>query len=308
MTCDNVARCEASLVRPANTPAANPHDVLLSREPGPSGAMEIVFTAEDRIDGIIDLLIDGRLVGTGMYEKGAIRLKGAAAEGLARAMVNGRRLSLRFGRRVFATVSLAGSSAMLRYIDAEQGRAGGVTAIAARGTKPASAVPAAKPLPRVPAIRPPAGSVAPPKGPALDNLRARPGCEATRPEHVEEEAYRLDRKTALALIPCRPLANDFSYRIFVERDGSFAPAQFDWPPEDAAGKPLGGDVPEIVLPAWRNGQLETRLAGSNFGDCGIIQTWAWDGERFRMTRIQRLRLCGRWAMWLTAWRAEPVWR
>lgn len=299
VACDNVARCEGSLVRPADTDAANPHDVLLSREAGPGGAMEIVFTATDRIDGIIDLLIDGRLVGTGMFEKGEIRLKGAAAEGLARAMVNGKRLSLRFGRRVFATVSLAGSSAMLRYIDAEQGRVGGVTAIAARGPKAASAVPAARPVPRVTAIRPPAGAAKPVDVAAL---AAKAGCDAD----LKPEFHRLDAKATLVMVPCSAGLSNATHLMFVARGKQIDPARFDLAPSDEKGGPIArGD---IAAADWKGGVLSTTSKSNYPGGCGIAQSWVWDGERFRMTATNRLGVCGRWAMWLTAYRAEPVWR
>lgn len=310
VTCDNVARCEASLVRPADTDAGNPHDVLLSREAGPAGTMEIAFTARDRIDGIIDLLIDGRLVGTGMFEKGEIRLKGAAAEGLARAMVNGKRLSLRFGRRVFATVPLGGSSAMLRYIDAEQGRAGGVTAIAARGTKPASAVPAAKPVPRVTAIRPPAGVAKPLDAALLSELAAQGDCEAALPAHLKPEFHRLDARTILVLVPCSAGPSSSTHLLFTARGRQIDPARFDLPPANEKGEPLTrADGPaEIAMAEWEGGMLATASKSNYPGGCGVAQTWVWDGERLRMTVMNRLGVCGRWAMWLTAWRAEPVWR
>ncbi|MDF7776972.1 DUF1176 domain-containing protein, partial [Sphingomonas sp. AOB5] len=146
VNCDNVKRCEATALQVAGRDSDQYRETRLSREPGPAGAVTIELWPEARVGGIIDVLIDGKLMATGMLRSDSVLLTGATAEGLARAMASGRELSLRSGRQILARISLTGSSAMLRYIDAEQGRADGVTALVARGKKSATAVPGAQTL------------------------------------------------------------------------------------------------------------------------------------------------------------------
>ncbi|NWM54888.1 DUF1176 domain-containing protein, partial [Escherichia coli] len=79
---------------------------------------------------------------------------------LAAAMANGKQLILADASgKLVARISLAGSSAALRHIDADQGRAGTVTAVVATGAKAVSTVPGAAGPPRIAALRP-AGAAA----------------------------------------------------------------------------------------------------------------------------------------------------
>src|SRR3546814_1300664 len=79
--------------------------------------------------------VDGAPVGGAFpaVKDGRTTASGNAAAAIAYALANGQRLTVRDpGGAVLATISLAGASASLRYIDAEQHRAGTATAIVAR--------------------------------------------------------------------------------------------------------------------------------------------------------------------------------
>ena len=76
-------------------------------------------------------------------------VEGDAAAGLIEALRRGDRLELTLAAAEPALVSLAGSAAALHYMDAVQGRAGTVTALADAGDAPAATV---APVPEPPAV------------------------------------------------------------------------------------------------------------------------------------------------------------
>ncbi|MES2444801.1 MAG: DUF1176 domain-containing protein [Pseudomonadota bacterium] len=198
----------------------------------------------------------------------------------------------------------------MRYVDDQQGRAGGVTALVARGPKPAALVPPARPVPRIDAIRMPKGQAKPLDAAALRALAAQGECDAN-PEFPKPGFYRLDARSTLVLVPCSAGSTTYSHLAFVMRDGKAAPAGFDYPPVAETGLPdemRPKSPPEIVESDFGEGVLTHLVRPRYPGGCGVTQNWAWDGARFRMTILNRLGVCGKRAMWLTHYRAEPVWK
>jgi hypothetical protein len=307
VTCDNVKRCEATALMPERWQGEQAPGMDVAREAGPGGAVTVVLTPVTQAGGIIDVLIDRRLVGSGVMRGGSIRLTGGTAEGLVRAMASGHQLTLRSGRRTLATLSLNGSSAALRYIDVQQGRAGGVTALVARGGRPAAAVPAAAALPRVPAVRPGAGKAATLSRGQTEPLRKQAGCDDfSVSSELKPEYYRLDGRSTLVTIPCVSGAYQSSLALFVLTDGRIAPAPFDFPPPTNGTDP----VPWLTEPEWdaRTGTLSSHAKGRGLGDCGVNQSWVWDGTRFRMTLYNGLDTCRLSGGWPTRYRAQPSYR
>ena len=307
VACDNVKRCEATALMPESWGGDDAPGMDVSRDAGPAGAVTVVITPVAKAGGIIDLLIDRRVMGSGVLRDGSITLTGGTAEGLVRAMASGHSLTLRSGRRTLATLSLNGSSAALRYIDEQQGRIGGVTALSGRGTKPAAAVPAARALPRVAAVRPGPGKAAVLSAALTGPLRKQAGCEEfTASPELKPEFYRLDRRSTLMTIPCVSGAYQSSLALFVVTDGKIAPAPFDIPPPTNGLDP----VPWLTEPEWdaRTGTLGSHAKGRGLGDCGVDQSWVWDGTRFRMTLYNGLDTCRLSGNWLTRYRAMPVYR
>jgi hypothetical protein len=306
VTCDNVSRCEASSLLPEGTD--EPENARAARDAGPAGAMTLSFETNARANGVIGIWIDQRQMGSGVLRDGAVTLTGEAAEGMARAMAGGKLLTLRSGRRVMSRYSLAGSSAMLRYIDAEQGRAGGVTALVAKGPKSAAAVPPARPLPRVTATRPFKGKPVLLDAAALRALAAEGDCAADTP--VKPGFFRLDARATLVMVPCRLGNRDETHLAFVLRDGKAVAARFDFAPARTDGVPFDppGKPRTIANYDWSGGTLSEQPHPRGPGACGTAQDWVWDGTQFRMIRTYRLGVCDRLGVWLTAYRAEPVWR
>lgn len=307
VACDNVKRCEATALMPESWSGDEAPAMTVARDAGPGGAVTVTLTPVTKAGGIIDLLIDRRLMGSGTMREGSITLTGGTAEGLVRAMASGRGLTLRSGRRTLATLGLNGSAAALRYIDEQQGRIGGVTALVARGMKPAAVVPAGKAVPRVAAVRPGAGKAAVLSAAQTGPLRQQAGCaDFTAAPELKPEFHRLDRRSTLVTIPCVSGAYQSSLALFVVTDGRIAPAPFDIAPPTNGMDP----VPWLTEPEWdaKAGTLSSHAKGRGLGDCGVDQSWVWDGTRFRMTRYDGLDACRLSGEWLTRYRALPVYR
>jgi len=275
-----------------------------AREAGPAGAVTIAITPVGEAPGLIDILIDRRLMGSGVIRDGSVHLTGATAEGIARAMANARVLTLRARRRVIATISLGGASAATRYIDSEQGRAGGVTALVAKGPKSAAAVPGAIAVPKVAAVRPPKGKPEVLTPAQIVTLAVQAQCE-TDTKGFTPEFHRLDRRSTLAMIPCGTSAYQQWDAIFVITDGRAAPARFALS-LDGAKDP----VPLLTMAGWdpANGVLTSHHKGRGLGDCGTDERWVWDGAQFRLIRYTALIPCRMSGNWLTHYRAEPVYK
>ncbi|RYD54682.1 MAG: DUF1176 domain-containing protein [Sphingomonadales bacterium] len=306
VACDNLKRCEATALQAPEQFGDEPSQVLLTRDPGPAGALSIAIDPADLVTGPVTLLIDGKQVATGTIGEN-YRVSGQPAEALAKAMAAGKTLELRSASRTLARISLAGSAAMLRYVDAEQGRAGTVTALVATGAKPASDVPgAAAAAPIVRAVRPPVDAAETPTSAVLGELAKLGDCDLSTLADLPVERYRLDAKTSLVLIPCGSGAYNFNSAAFVLRGGKGAPAEFDTAPDW-----LEGDGPGILTNAafstTEGAVLSSFSKGRGIGDCGTSQSWVWDGSRFRMIEARVLNECRGSINWLTVFRATPEW-
>jgi hypothetical protein len=206
------------------------------------------------------------------------------------------------------TVSLAGASAALLYMDEAQKRVGTATALARPGRLPAESVPAPPPLPVIRAA--PTGN-APPLvlTPArLAALRKAQGCtldEVGGPDTVE--TYALDAGRTLILLACGSGAYNVSVVILIAtRSGSdlrIVPAAFDGP------RDVGDDSKPVLVGAdWdpKAGRLSSYDKGRGIGDCGIVQHYAWDGARFRLIEQDEMGECRGSLDYITTWRAEVV--
>ncbi|WP_066724657.1 DUF1176 domain-containing protein [Sphingomonas pituitosa] len=299
IACDNVRRCEMTSLQPEDGDIdTSGAELSLTREPGPAGDLTISLWPAGDAPGTLTLTIDGKRIASGALEKGVLRVGGDAALPVARALANGRsaQISVSAGGKT-ATLSLAGASAAMRFLDAQQGRAGGVTALVARGAKPANTVPAAAALPMVPAIAP--GGQAAAISPALlARLNKASGCggdySASFPQ-PEPETGALGGGATLVLLACGSGAYNLSSAAYVVRAGKAAAARFD----DAT------DPAELINASWDagSGTLSTHGKGRGIGDCGEGASYVWDGARFRLTEATRMDECRGSANWLTVWRA-----
>jgi hypothetical protein len=154
--CDNVGTCTAF----GFSPETDDTDAYLVVRRAAGGAaapsVTVVFDPGDKeLAADWRLTLDGKpIAGVGLAhaagsDGGArARISPAAAAALIEALRGGQTLELVEAGKPLAGVSLAGSAAVLLWVDDQQGRVGTVTALTRKGPKPASAVPppAAPPL------------------------------------------------------------------------------------------------------------------------------------------------------------------
>jgi hypothetical protein len=220
------------------------------------------------------------------------------------ALRNARRAALIDAQgKALAPLSTAGASAALLYMDEKQGRIGTVTALARRGDKSASAVPAPPPLPVILSTR---GAAKPPRKltPAqLRKARGESACEDASQEQAPG-SFRLDARYTLVLVPlaCGSGAYNFlSVALLVDDAGRVLPVPF----ERIAGARGVGDDNMIYNSDWdpKVRRLGTYFNERGIGDCGTTQAWAWDGTRFRLAEQSEMGECRGSLDYITTWRA-----
>ncbi|WP_342249508.1 DUF1176 domain-containing protein [Sphingomonas sp. OTU376] len=304
VACDNLHGCEMTSLQPGDQPV--PEDdsawdasMSLTRAAGPAGGFTVEVWASGKLGGKVTLKIDDAALATALAKDESVIFTGADAARIAAAMPNGKALVVTGADgRVAARISLAGSSASLRHIDANQGRAGTVTAVVAKGSRPAGVVPAAPVAERVMGIRP-AGA------PAVVTKAMRAGMEKQSEcgglydgaDSVPEvETFALGGGKTLALLPCGAGAYNFSSVAFIVAGGKAVRAVFD-----------GGDG-TLVNAGFGNGRLSSYNKGRGVGDCGNAGVYVWDGRRFRLIEARSMCECRGSSNWLITYRATAVFR
>lgn len=170
-------------------------------------------------------------------------------------------------------------------MDAQQGRAGGVTALVAIGPLPATSAPVGS-IPTIRAPRPPSGNPAIGSGPRAD-LWERSRCEGPVGGDAAFETHALDATRTLVLVSC---GEDGPYNRFqdpyVVAGSSIAVAPFD------SDVRMGerGAPPQIVTGGWDvpTGTLTSYERGRELGDCASQETFVWDGSICRFIEKDEL--------------------
>lgn len=304
VACDNLHGCEMTSLQPGDQPVPEDDsswDASMSvlRAAGPAGGFTVEVWAAGRLGGKAVLKIDDVAIATAPAKDESVTFTGADAARIAAAMPNGKALVVTGADgKIAARISLAGSSASLRHIDADQGRAGTVTATVARGSKPAGAVPPAPVAEQIGALRP-SGT------PAMVTKAMRAGMEKQSEcdglyegaDSVPEvETFALGGGKTLALLPCGAGAYNFSAVAFIVASGKAVRAELD-----------GGDG-MLVNAGFGNGRLSSYTKGRGVGDCGNAEVYVWDGRRFRLIEARSMRECRGSTNWLITYRATAVFR
>ena len=261
------------------------------------------------------MFVDNRLVDTGPIVDGdyPIEIVGQDAKKVAQAIVKGKKLVLQDpDDKIISKISLAGSSAALRYIDQQQGRAGTKTALVAKGSRVFQ--PRTTGIPLITVDRWESAALVPEAG-ALVALAEDSKCKDDRFGLVEDQAYPLgkrgNRYRALVLISCGAGAYNFSTAPYIgdyvqNSEGgegwTFAPAKFDRQPS------WGGEGadPLLVNVGWdeQDQILSSYGKGRGLGDCGKAENYVWDGEMFRLIEASAMTECRGAHEWITTWRAN----
>lgn len=261
------------------------------------------------------IFVDGRLVDTGPLVQGnyPIEIVGEDAVKVSRAIIRGYKLKVvgPDGENL-TNISLSGSSAALRYMDARQKRTYTRTALVTKGRRTfrplESEIPTITVQQWAPAKRIPATT-------EIVDLIEHSVCKDDRFGVVEDQIYPLgqkdDRYRALVLISCGSGAYNFSSTAYIgeirgnEKNGAswaFRPATYDLPPKWGGKERL----PLLVNPHW-DGEtqiLSSYAKGRGLGDCGNAERFIWDGEQFRLLEAREMRECRGAYEWITTWRAQ----
>lgn len=306
VACDNMKRCEmTSLLPEQGDPTADAPQLAIAREPGPAGGWSVEIMPAVEARGLW-LRIEGATAAHAAANWSGEKFAGIEAAAIVAAIGDGRAAIVTDpAGKASGRVSLAGTSAALRFIDAEQGRAGSVTAAVARGPKPASAVPAAQAPPRIAYSRP--SGVAAPVPPAAETaMWKQTGCgdnyEGDNRPRIEGHALGGGR--TLVLIPCGAGAYNYSAVPYVLENGTATLARFDAAP----GWSGTAGIATLVNADFdaRTGQLGSYAKGRGLGDCGSMESYVWDGTMFRLVEARVMGECRGSVNWLTVWRAEAV--
>lgn len=290
--CDNGLACQAVALVPESADRDSYLLMVLTR--GARGeTIRIGFPLLDHVKAgkAYAVTVDGKPIARAIaYGKPPENAADAVLDLDAKALAtlrNGRRAALS-GTKVSA--SLTGLAAALRYMDAQQARA----------------------TPALPVVTlPPASRRAPKTLPAAKALAALPSEARTCDDPTNDlkpEASRLDAKHSLVLIahPCGNGAyNLFSTALIVDEAGRAIPARFDAVP--SMGAEVGG---ALVNADWdaRTRRLGVFARGRGVGDCGVTQSYAWDGTRFRLAEQMEMGECRGSTDYITTWRARVMGR
>lgn len=300
--CDNVNDCEMASLGPegADFPPIN---LMLARTAGPDSAITVTLLPNDGLApkaAPAGIAIDNKAVGGAFGSGDAPALTGDAALQIAAAMSNGHGLAIRDASgKTLSSLSLKGASAALRYIDAQQGRAGSVTAIVARGDHPAASVPAGPAAPQIVALAPNGAPFAPDAA-MIATMKQRAQCDDSA--HGDVETHALGGGATLILLPCSAGAYNLISAVFVASGGKATPAQMDAPsgftPDDQPAA-----VPMLVNSTFADGALTSFAEGRGLGDCGSRQEFVWDGSRFRLSHQEDMGECRGDPNYITTWNA-----
>ncbi|MEH6790218.1 DUF1176 domain-containing protein [Parasphingorhabdus sp.] len=316
--CDNGGICRAVSLIPEET--GTPFDDL-------HGPISIIRTAGSdemlRIRAAVPaenidryrMFVDGRLVDTGPVVEGdyPIEIVGADARKVLQAIIKGSNLRLQApDGATISQISLAGSSAALRYIDEQQGRAGTRTALVAKGSRPFRHAQAT--IPTI-STDPWDAAELEPEIADIVALAEESRCRDERYGVVEDQVFPLGKRgnrfRALVLISCGAGAYNFSSAPYIGEyvanaratsGWTFTPAKFDRQPSWGGE----GTDPLLVNAGWdeQNQTLSSYGKGRGLGDCGKAENYVWDGDMFRLIEASAMSECRGAHEWITIWRAN----
>lgn len=305
--CDNIRTCQANGLRVDGDQDDSPLLPSIDRDGAPAAQPRLTVYLPDGADTgtRIELLVDGAVVNT-FVTKTADVTTIALTRPLLNAMANGKTLALRkAGDSKTMTASLAGLAAALLYIDDQQKRSGTTGALKATGPRPDSSVPLPPPMPL---IRTPALSSKPPRTIGLKEAAALLGPDNTDCNYgpkLKPEAHRLDATHSAVLLahPCGNGAYNYFTSVYIlGEQGAPQPARFDFAP----GMSQDTSEPDVTNGGW---DAKTRTLGSyekgrGLGDCGSMETYAWDGTRFRLIEASSMGECRGSVDYIRVWKAR----
>ncbi|MFI4973008.1 MAG: DUF1176 domain-containing protein [Caulobacterales bacterium] len=243
--------------------------------------------------GVWTLAVDGKPVtGVGPVRSSGgdnserAALTGPAAASVVEALRDAATLQLMRDGKPAMTVSLAGSAAILLWVDDQQGRVGTITALSRKGTKAASAVPPPKPAPMV-AVAAPVSQAGMPSSMPVAKLAALAAtiveCDPDQDQANAAIVARLAPGVALWGPECSQGAYNELNVFFVgdEKGGNLHRVTF---PESPGLDQTSDDVLMNVAFDPKTQTLSSLSKARGLADCGSVGDWVWDGKAFQLLR------------------------
>lgn len=301
VVCDNVRNCSAFGFSPEA--AEDTAYLKLERGSAASATPALAVALYTPPAGNWRLAVDGRDLGevTPVTEEAddqypRATLPAETAQATIGAIRDGRVLTVAAGAKS-VQISLTGSSAALRWMDAQQKRAGTTSALVARGKGRAPAAPAA-PLVRTATVASQAGL---PKTlpPSVQHKFA--DCDADMPQFGQEPLIaRLSPGVVLWAAPCSHGAYNVIYALYLgdEAGRNLRPARFPYESGQAAVR----DLMNVDFDP-KTQTLSNFDKARGLGDCGAFSEWVWDGKAFRLKAQSLMPECRAvpWDDWPTSY-------
>lgn len=296
--CDNGGACMMASLLPEGDVEGS-LTMSVTRDPGLPGAVRIAIATRDQAEASA-VTIDGKPIG-GTAQDG--KFTGDAAAAIATAMANATTMQARDGKgAAIGTISLKGASAALRYIDDKQGRAGTTSAVVAKGK--ATTTPPTPALPVIVALTP-GGTVARPSAAQVTAMKQQADCDLPDGVDMTPQTAAIGGGKTLVMLPCSTGAYNLSSALFVMDDAGVSPAR-----TDAVSGFTEGDTPGpvafVVNGDFADGVLTSYAKGRGIGDCGVSQSFVWDGTMLRLSGQEIMDECRGNTDTIPVWRARVV--
>lgn len=294
--CDNGRRCTFASLLPEVGEADN---VTLNIVREGDGETKTYIDSRDEAIRPASLWIDGRRIATKLTPESSLDI--------AEALPAGRHLELRNRKgEAVATVSLKGAAAAMRYADAVQGRAGTPDALAAKGKATRVVEAPALPVIVAPSIT---GEAATPTAAQLATMRKQAKCDIVDDKTgvLSPEAHAIGGGKTLVILPCSAGAYNVNGALFVIDGKTVSPAKVDAPSGfRATGAQPASAINAVVNGSFEDGVLTSYAKGRGIGDCGVQQSYVWDGTTLRLSEESAMSECRGNPNYMTTWRAKVI--
>lgn len=287
--CANTGACSAFGFAPEEDETGG--YLIIQRDGGPAAApkVAIVYDAGDKQPAADwTLSLDGYpIAGVGPVhaagsEAGArAELGGHAASAVIAALRNGRSLAVEAKGSAVVEISLAGSAAILLWVDDQQGRLDTVTALARPGARPAASVPAAAAAPLIRAA-PPVDQKGVPGHAPTGIIKDVADCDLDPAAQTPDDIVaRLAPGVVLWGPQCQMAAYNEVSVFFIgdERARNLKRVSFPEPP----GSGQASD--DLLFNASFDAKTQTLSMFSKargIADCGEAASWVWNGKAFQV--------------------------
>lgn len=194
------------------------------------------------------------------------------------------------------TVSLAGLTASLRYIDAKQHRIETKKALIDKGNKDNKFVSPKPPVINMPKFKEKSTSEKPLTLDEAQQLSKRANCyfeyNKDTPEYRFPNIFPLDKENSIVILGCDGGAYNMSEVIFIASNDK-GKRRYDVATFDYISYDNENEIPRLVNTGWDENKkiLSSFSKSRGSGDCGNAGEYVWDGSMFRLIRAETMPEC-----------------